>query len=609
MTTTMIEAAGPATDCAAAAPARVSWRFSPGGAVAACTVVRPGRPPELEIRTGTSRRRLTIQDLSVYSQLLPTDDGAVFIAHQIGGLSHILLVRADGAVSTTTHRSAGGLALVARPGGTGVVAVESTLAGASRLLEYRNSRFCELVSFDGIAVGAVWLDDVGRRMAVNITGPGQHCSAIDIDLTTGDITPMLSISPTSDDRISGYLPRANLIVLSTNATGEIRLGYGHPGVDRVAFPDSLSACGPVTYLAGSSDGAVLAVAVDQGTSSVVRIVDTGSGLGTDLPLPPLVVIGSGQIRGTRLTLPVSTSDRPGTLLHVDIRSGVHSFEDPAEPGAVRPAVRWLPGADGPVESLIYGDVEAAAVAVVALHGGPVQAWRATFDPLLAELVANGIAVVAPNIRGSSGYGRDHVMAIRNRWGGPDCDDVLAIGRWLIARRGGAAMRPIVLGTSYGAFLGMLAAQRAPGDWSGCVALSTFISGARVVDAGGAVAELVRRLGGVTSPDLRDRLDRISVPVLLVHGTADHVVPVSESGLLAAGLRAHGCPVHHLEISGGGHDLISDPQRRVCIDAILDFCREVKKFDFGRGPDEGEGTQAVQWPAPAATRPARTNNEK
>jgi dipeptidyl aminopeptidase/acylaminoacyl peptidase len=212
--------------------------------------------------------------------------------------------------------------------------------------------------------------------------------------------------------------------------------------------------------------------------------------------------------------------------------------------------------------------------LIALHGGPISSWRATFDPLFAELAQAGIAVVAPNIRGSTGYGRDHLAAIRNNWGGPDCDDIIAIGNVVATMRGGA--RPVVLGFSYGAYLALLAAQRAPQTWSGCAALAPFISGARIVAAGGPVAELVRRLGGADSPDVRAGLAKITVPVLIMHGTHDHTVPPIEAQLIADQLRSQGCPVDHHVIHGGGHDLVNGPYRRVTIDGILDFCHTMDR---------------------------------
>jgi dipeptidyl aminopeptidase/acylaminoacyl peptidase len=203
-----------------------------------------------------------------------------------------------------------------------------------------------------------------------------------------------------------------------------------------------------------------------------------------------------------------------------------------------------------------------------------------FDPLLAALSQAGIAVVAPNIRGSIGYGRAHSLAIRDDWGGPDLADVLAICDSVDRQRERGADRPVVLGTSYGAYLAILAAQSGPARWSRCIALAPFLSGARVAATGGPVAELVRRLGGTSSPDLRARLDHIAAPVLVVHGAHDDVVPIAESRLLAAALRERGKDITLHEFADAGHDLVGCAQRAQVIDTVLAFCHRRRGLTDG-----------------------------
>jgi dipeptidyl aminopeptidase/acylaminoacyl peptidase len=190
------------------------------------------------------------------------------------------------------------------------------------------------------------------------------------------------------------------------------------------------------------------------------------------------------------------------------------------------------------------------------------------------LARAGIAVVAPNIRGSLGYGREHALAIRGRWGEPDLDDVIAVAGSLHARRVAGRSRPIVLGHSYGAWLAVLAAARQPECWSGCVATSTFVSGRRVVGFGGPVAELVSRLGGDTGPDLRNVAGSVTTPTLVIHGELDTVVPVSEGLELAASLPAE--ITTFLGLSECGHDVFTSPRQRQALEAIADFCLTISR---------------------------------
>nr|BFE80626.1 hypothetical protein GCM10020093_032270 [Planobispora longispora] len=128
-------------------------------------------------------------------------------------------------------------------------------------------------------------------------------------------------------------------------------------------------------------------------------------------------------------------------------------------------VRAYDGPAGDIEAVVYGDPDTARRVVLALHGGPESSWRLGFDPLFRRLAAAGIAVVAPNQRGSTGYGAAHRDAVRGAWGGPDLDDVLHLGRALSAARGPSLERPMLYGPSYGAYLALLAAAARPGLWA------------------------------------------------------------------------------------------------------------------------------------------------
>ena len=131
----------------------------------------------------------------------------------------------------------------------------------------------------------------------------------------------------------------------------------------------------------------------------------------------------------------------------------------------------------------------------------------------------------------------------------------------------------MLGTSYGAFLALLAAALDPSLWAGCVAVAPFLSGPRLYpEAGEAIRTLTERLGGLTVPNdgkARDALERcgeISSPVLLVHGTSDDVIPVGQSRLLYRRLVAQGHRrAELLEIPGEGHDPVVGHHRALVME--------------------------------------------
>jgi len=156
-----------------------------------------------------------------------------------------------------------------------------------------------VAAFDGPAVGAVPLGD--GRIAVNVVADG-HCSAVVVDSISGAVEPFVSVSERSDDHVVDYVAAANLLVISTDATGVTRLGWVAPATHRSA---SLRRCrAPGRHPPGdSADGTTLAVSFDVGARSEIRVVDVETGAVAALDLPTLVVVGRATLTRTHLVVP------------------------------------------------------------------------------------------------------------------------------------------------------------------------------------------------------------------------------------------------------------------------------------------------------------------
>jgi dipeptidyl aminopeptidase/acylaminoacyl peptidase len=245
----------------------------------------------------------------------------------------------------------------------------------------------------------------------------------------------------------------------------------------------------------------------------------------------------------------------------------------------------LKGPAGAIEAIVYGgpDWRQCAHLVVALHGGPLSSWRFRFEPLFHCLSAAGIAVVAPNYRGSTGYGDEHLRAVIGNWGGPDLQDVLDLGRSLAKDRGSHQLpRPVVLGASYGAFLALLAACHEPQSWSSCIAIAPFLSGPRFhQSANVAVRRRIEQLGGLRQiedaigpRDVLQACASMSVPLLVMHGARDETIPVEQSRTLRHRLlelnRTEDVDFEYAEIDSD-HAALVLGQRPECNQQIVRFC--------------------------------------
>jgi dipeptidyl aminopeptidase/acylaminoacyl peptidase len=217
--------------------------------------------------------------------------------------------------------------------------------------------------------------------------------------------------------------------------------------------------------------------------------------------------------------------------------------------------------------------------IVSIHGGPHYpvGWRFSFEA--HRLASRGYAVLAPNPRGSGGYGRDFATSIRGRWGTLDWDDVCSLIDAAVADHAVDGERIGVTGVSYGGFLslhGMTASDR----------LRTAISEngiSNLLGLWGSGAEdpawLTAEMGGTPweHPDryvLASPLagaERISAPVLLIHAELDQNCPIAQSEQMLAAIRYCGGRAELLRLDGEGHlvNLIGRPSRRLARSRAVD----------------------------------------
>lgn len=431
------------------------------------------------------------------------------------------------------------------------------------------------VDLSGAYRGGVWLDPAGRRLALGRSRAGEPYTTVEVDLATRTSRTLFEVAEHSNDTLHAWHPGTGLGVVHTDVGGVERLGYAHPARgERWAFPDELAAPnGLIEAVAIDPDADRILVHEQRGVLSLLHRYDVATRRRHTLPVPPGALVGQPVWLRGHLVVPWSTPEVPLTFLDLDPDAHPH-------PVSVRPTrtrqtdarVVTLPGAAGPIEAIAYGGDRwwQRPRLLLALHGGPSSAWRFAYHPFFARLAGEGVAVLAVNPRGSTGYGHRFAAAIRAGWGGPDLDDVLAVGRHLHARRGGVPGMGL-MGTSYGGFLALLAAAAGPQLWRYCVAISAFSSAARLhQQAGPAVRRLIERSGGLTDPgaladpgaltdpfrggigarDVAQLGHRIQSPVLLVHGRHDEQIPVEHARELATALAT---ALRYVELDAG-HDI-------------------------------------------------------
>lgn len=206
--------------------------------------------------------------------------------------------------------------------------------------------------------------------------------------------------------------------------------------------------------------------------------------------------------------------------------------------------------------------------IVIPHGGPEMRDQLTFDPLAQAFAAQGWLVLQPNFRGSSGYGRRFAEAGYRQWSKRMQDDVTDAVKDLIERGIADPRRVAIYGASYGGYAALMGAIQTPELYRAAVSL------AGVSDLRGMIAHVRREDGedaatyqywleSIGDPkahrgeiDAASPIHRIAgfaIPVLLMHGSADEIVPVNQSRELHKALRKAGKQVKYVEFEGEAHD--------------------------------------------------------
>jgi acetyl esterase/lipase len=230
-------------------------------------------------------------------------------------------------------------------------------------------------------------------------------------------------------------------------------------------------------------------------------------------------------------------------------------------------------------------------AVVYLHGGPESQARPGYNEIFSQLVNDGITVLAPNVRGSGGFGRTFVHADDKEKRFAAIDDVADCVRFLVDNDLADPRRIACAGWSYGGFLTMAALTFHPALFAAGISicgmsdLSTFyrntepwIANAAYPEYGHPIndGELLERL----SP-LR-RVDALIAPLLVVHGDNDTNVPVSESEQIVDALRQAGRDVRYLRFSDDGHGIVKRENRVTLVVTITEWLTRAFQTTKGIG---------------------------
>jgi len=477
--------------------------------------------------------------VSTHAQVLPLDDGRVLLCQPVESGRHEIWLSDHPGLRLLASPPALGLRLIEHPSPTHLALVVSTTdAPSSTLWRLDETGLHPVLTLPGLLAGGSWLDPVRGLLGLN-QALGGTIRALVVDVSRASADVLWPEHPTQ--RLLLAVPQSGLAVV---ADGPERVGWIRDG-EPPRWPAAMAA---TLVLAADPAGRRLLLRTEDGARSGLVEFSPDNDTATALSLPDGAVGGPASWTRDGVRVPFA---RPGHPLGIAEIRPDGAFHLPADSAPVDGPRSRLHRFAGSIEAVVYGDWSTAPAVLVALHGGPDAAWRLDSDVLLERLAEAGLAVVAVNPRG----GRGSSQLLHGAWGGPDLADVAAVVNEI--------GRPVrLLGTSYGAFLALLALGLHPMLWERAAVVAPFLSGPRLyADAGPRVRALLDRLGGrevyVDERGPRDvtaLADRIRTPLLCIHGDSDEVIPVAHSRELSRLLPT----ADYLEVAGAGHDPFTGP---------------------------------------------------
>lgn len=204
--------------------------------------------------------------------------------------------------------------------------------------------------------------------------------------------------------------------------------------------------------------------------------------------------------------------------------------------------------------------------VVLPHGGPEAQDLPEFDWLSQFLATRGYAVLQPEFRGSTGYGESFRLAGYRQWGALMQDDVTDGVRAMIEQGIADPKRVAIVGASYGGYAALAGAAFTPELYTCAISISGVSDLPAMLGEAqrwpqakeyDTVAYWRKSIGAIDDPKLIERspihaVTGIRAPILLIHGTGDSVVPISQTERMAHELQAAGKSVKYVKLEGEDH---------------------------------------------------------
>ncbi len=447
-----------------------------------------------------------------------------------------------------------------------------------------------IVRYESAAISEVWL----------------------IDLTNGQrrrVLPAPDQTQQASHYVSGWAPDGSALLFASNRASEftelMRLELASGAITRLSAGTPWDVSSGNISLRSSQPLAAMIANVDG--REELRLIDPRSGAAY---LPPAgVALPAGSVTRAEfhpgrneLALVVNSAQGPAQVHSLDLSDSgaprLTAWTQPIGTDGIdlkslpdQQIVRWT-SFDGRsisgVLSLPPARFGGRRPVVMVMHGGPEgqskQGWQGRVNFLIEQL---GIAVLEPNVRGSSGYGKTFLGLDNGRLREDSVKDMGTAIDWMATHPRLDARRVVVIGGSYGGYMALAASTRLADRIAGAmsaVGISNFVS---FLENTESYRRDLRRVeyGDERDPTMRTFLhsisplthvDKISKPLMVVQGKNDPRVPWTESEQIVRSLQSRGTPVWYLLADNEGHGFARRENADYYFVALAEFLQRTLK---------------------------------
>jgi dipeptidyl aminopeptidase/acylaminoacyl peptidase len=359
----------------------------------------------------------------------------------------------------------------------------------------------------------------------------------------------------------------------------------------------------VEAFALSDDGRILAWSINEGGRSKVVLRDFRTRRALPQPVLPVGVLTglkfSPDLKSLAIGLNSATS--PADVWSWDVAEGELTRWTTSESGGLDPAamvdptliqVRSFDGLQVPAWVYRPKTIKGAAPVIIDIHGGPESQDRPGFNTRRQYWTNElGATVIAPNVRGSDGYGKTYLSLDNAAKRQDSVKDIGALLDWIATQPDLDAKRVVVYGGSYGGFmvLASLAAfnDRLAGgiDIVGISSFTTFLQNTegyrrdlRRVEYGDERVPAMKAVFDRISP--LNLTDRMTKPLFVIQGRNDPRVPWTEAEQIVSKVRAQGVEVWYMLAGDEGHGFKKKQNVDAQREAETLFLRKVFKLQDG-----------------------------